>query len=65
MLHHGHLERVLLSQDVCWRDHLHFYGGNGYDYLLRHFVPKLAQSGVSKEQIHIMTVENPKRALAV
>jgi phosphotriesterase-related protein len=53
----------LLSHDVCLQAHLHAYGGGGYDFILTDFVPQLLDAGVSKEQIHVLTVENPRSAL--
>jgi phosphotriesterase-related protein len=61
----GYAERMLLSHDVCWRSHLHHYGGGGFDYIAKTFIPKLKEKGVASEAIHTMTVENPKRVLTV
>jgi phosphotriesterase-related protein len=57
----GHGDRVLLSQDVFLKMMLTRYGGFGYAYLLRHFVPRLRRHGVSEEAIRTMLVENPRR----
>ena len=65
LIRRGHGERILLSHDTCWRSHLNHYGGHGFDYLSTTFLPKLKEKGVSDEAIHIMTVENPRRVLAV
>lgn len=62
-LSRGYLRQLLLSHDVCLKAHLHAYGGAGYDYILTNFVPRLLETGLSNEQIHILTVENPKSAL--
>lgn len=62
-LRRGYLRQLLLSHDVCLKAHLHAYGGSGYDYLPTTFVSKLLASGISREQVHILTVENPKAAL--
>ena len=59
----GHLRRLLLSHDVCVPVHLHAYGGGGYDYLFTDFIPRLVAAGLSQEQIHTLTVENPRSAL--
>jgi phosphotriesterase-related protein len=37
------------------------YGGFGYSYVLRHFVPRLKLHGVSEETIRTMLVDNPRR----
>jgi predicted metal-dependent phosphotriesterase family hydrolase len=59
----GHLERILLSQDVCHDSQLHRYGGNGYTYLADTFLPDLRSAGVSDAEIRTITVDNPRRLL--
>lgn len=63
MLRRGYLHQLLLSHDVCLKAHLHAYGGAGYDYLPTTFLEKLLTAGLSREEIHILTVENPRAAL--
>jgi len=65
LLSRGHVERVLLSQDVCHDSQLTRYGGNGYTYLARTFLPRLREAGVSEAEIETMTVANPRRILTV
>jgi predicted metal-dependent phosphotriesterase family hydrolase len=65
LLARGHVERVLLSQDVCHDSQLSHYGGNGYTYLARTFLPRLREAGVSDAEIATMTVDNPRRLLTV
>jgi phosphotriesterase-related protein len=57
----GHGDRVLLSQDVFLKMMLTRYGGFGYAYLLRHFVPRLKRHGVGEAAIRTMLVDNPRR----
>ena len=61
----GHVERVLLSQDVCHDSQLRRYGGNGYTYLGEAFLPRLREAGVSDAEIRTITVDNPRRLLTV
>lgn len=63
MIRRGHLERLLLSHDNCFRSHLVGYGGNGYAYIPTGFVPLLRKAGLSEEQLHVILVENPRRVL--
>jgi phosphotriesterase-related protein len=65
LLARGHVERVLLSQDVCHDSQLQRYGGNGYAYLGRTFLPRLREAGVSDAEIETMTVANPRRLLSL
>ena len=65
LLARGHAERILLSQDVCHDSQLTRYGGNGYTYLARTFLPRLRKAGVSDAEIETMTVANPRRLLTI
>ena len=65
LLEAGYEDRILLSQDVCMKMHLHAYGGTGYTFVLEKFLPYLRHLGVTDAQIHKMMVANPKRALAL
>lgn len=60
----GHADRILLSQDVCWKMHLKKYGGSGYTYIQETFLPYLETLGVSESDIHRIMVENPRRLLS-
>jgi predicted metal-dependent phosphotriesterase family hydrolase len=65
LLDRGHAERILLSQDVCHDAQLNRYGGNGYTYLARSFLPRLREAGVGDDEIETMTVANPRRLLTI
>jgi predicted metal-dependent phosphotriesterase family hydrolase len=59
LIDEGHLNQILLSGDICMKSHLRAYGGKGYDHVQSSFLPLLAASGVTPEQIQRMTVVNP------
>jgi phosphotriesterase-related protein len=61
----GFADKLLLSQDVFLKMMLTCYGGNGYAYILRHFVPRLRRHDVSQEAIQTMLVDNPARVFGV
>ena len=65
LLARGHVDRVLLSQDVCHDSQLTRYGGNGYAYLAETFLPRLRDAGVSEAEIATMTIDNPRRLLTI
>ena len=65
LLSRGHVERVLLSQDVCHDSQLRRYGGNGYTYLAETFLPRLRGAGVSDAEVDTMTIANPHRLLTI
>jgi predicted metal-dependent phosphotriesterase family hydrolase len=65
LLERGHVERLLLSHDVCDNSQLTFYGGNGYTYLQETFLPRLRAAGVGEAEIRQITVDNPRRILSI
>ena len=65
LLHRGHADRVLLSQDVCHTSQLRRYQGNGYTYLQTTFLPRLRERGVSQGEIDQLTIANPRRVLTI
>jgi len=56
----GFGDRVLLSQDVFLKMMLTRYGGFGYGYILKHFVPRLRRHGVDAETIARILTDNPR-----
>jgi len=65
LLNEGFEKQILLSQDVCHDSQLTSYGGNGYAYLQKSFLPSLAAAGVNAATIKTITVENPARLLTL
>jgi phosphotriesterase-related protein len=61
----GHLNQILLSGDVCTKQHLKKYGGKGYGHVLSQFLPLLRNHGLSEEDICTMIETNPAKALSV
>lgn len=57
----GFIQQILLSQDVFLKTMLTRYGGHGYGYILKHFVPRLRRHGVSDEQLETLMIANPQR----
>lgn len=60
----GYGGRILLSQDVFLKIMLTRYGGFGYGYILKHFVPRLKRHGVDQASIDRMLVDNPQSVFA-
>jgi len=60
----GFGDRLLLSQDVFLKMMLTSFGGFGYGYILKHFVPRLKRHGVGQAAIDRMLVDNPKTVFA-
>jgi phosphotriesterase-related protein len=59
----GHLDHIVLSQDICFRPLLRTYGGCGYGHVATVFSDLLRAEGVSDDELHQMLVVNPRRAL--
>ncbi len=57
----GHLDRVLLSQDVFIKMMLTRYGGNGYAFVQRHFLPRLQRHGMDAACRDSLLTTNPRR----
>jgi len=56
----GFLDRILLSQDVFLKMMLTRYGGFGYAYVQRHFLPRLRRHGVTAAQCAALVTDNPR-----
>ena len=61
----GFASQIMLSQDVCHDSQLLSYGGNGYTYLQKTFLPRLLAAGLDQQTIDQMTVKNPARVLTL
>jgi len=61
----GFVKQIMLSQDVCHDSQLLSYGGNGYTYLQKTFLPRLLTAGVDAAAIEQITVNNPARILTL
>jgi phosphotriesterase-related protein len=59
----GFLDRVLLSHDVCLRSQLAIADGPGFTLIWRDFIPRLRDRGMSDDEIDLLVVANPRRAL--
>ncbi len=60
----GYLNSVLMSQDVFLKMMLTRYGGFGYGYILKHFVPRLKRHDMDQRTIDHILVENPRRVFS-
>jgi phosphotriesterase-related protein len=65
LINEGFASQIMLSQDVCHDSQLLSYGGNGYTYLQKTFLPRLAAAGVDAATIEQITVKNPARVLTL
>lgn len=63
LVERGHLEQILVSQDVCHKTNLRHYGGEGYTHVLDRVLPLLTAKGLTAGQTQAITHGNPARAL--
>ena len=63
LLEEGHLDNILLSQDICMKVQTTAYGGYGRSHIFKNVLPLFTEAGITEEEIQTMLVENPKRAL--
>ena len=59
----GHLNQILMSQDVCIKTEMVAYGGYGCHHILRNVVPQMLARGISSDEIDTILIDNPKRLL--
>lgn len=65
LIERGHLDQIVLSQDMTRKSHLKKNGGIGFNYLFEEFIPKAKEHGITDEQLDQMLIHNPRRLLAV
>ncbi|MBS7792321.1 hypothetical protein KTR66_20180 [Roseococcus sp. SDR] len=63
LIEHGHLERVVISHDICYQSRLTRYGGHGYGHIFANVVPMMRRRGFSEAEIDAILVANPRRLL--
>lgn len=60
----GFLNQIHISTDVCWRTEIPRYGGYGRQHLYKNIVPRMRDSGFDEEELRVILVDNPARAVA-
>ena len=65
LIERGHLDRVIVSQDICFKAMLKKYGGAGYSHILENIVPSMKDEGITDEHLNTIFINNPKRLLTV
>ena len=63
LIAHGHLERVVISHDICYLNRLARFGGHGYGHIFRNVVPMMKRRGFTDAEIDAILVGNPRRLL--
>lgn len=64
MIENGYVKQLLISADMGRQAYLHAYGGGpGFEYILKKFIPRLLEEGISQADINTIFVDNPARWL--
>lgn len=64
LLREGHVDQLVIGCDVFTNSLHRRGGGHGYRYLLDWVVPRLRESGISDQEVEMLTVSNPARLLS-
>ncbi len=64
LIEHGYRDKLLISEDICYKTRLVKYGGEGYGHILDNVLPIMRRKGMSVDDIDAITVHNPATALA-
>ena len=65
LIERGHLARILISHDICYRSRLVRWGGHGYGHIFANVVPLMRRRGFSEAEVHAILVDNPRRLLTL
>lgn len=61
LLEAGYADRILLCAEIGWKTCYKAYGGWGYSHVYENILPWLEAVGATKDQLHTLMVENPRR----
>jgi phosphotriesterase-related protein len=64
-IENGFEDQILLSSDLTRKSHLSAFGGQGYDVVLRTFIPALKKEGIHEDVIKKLLVKNPQKAFSI
>jgi phosphotriesterase-related protein len=65
LIDQGYVKQILLADDNGRQSYFISYGGGpGLEYIPKVFVPLMSEAGISDEDIHQMTVLNPRAVLS-
>lgn len=63
LIQRGHLDRIVISHDICHRTRLTRYGGHGYQHIFANVIPMMRRRGFSETEIDTIIVRTPSRLL--
>jgi phosphotriesterase-related protein len=63
LIDRGHLARIVISHDICYRTRLTKFGGHGYGHIFENVVPMMRRRGFGADEIDAILVRNPRHLL--
>ena len=63
LIDRGHLDRVVISHDICQQVRLRNFGGHGYGHIFRNVLPLMRRRGFTEAEIQAILVDTPRRLL--
>lgn len=63
LIDEGFVERILMSQDVCFKTRMAAYGGVGYAHIAKYVRRWMPEMGIGQEAIQTILFDNPSRVL--
>ena len=65
LIERGHIDRVLISHDICGLTRLTRFGGHGYGHIFRNVLPMMRRRGFTVTEIDAILIDNPRRLLTI
>jgi phosphotriesterase-related protein len=59
----GFGRQITISHDICFKDKLITYGGQGYSHILENVTPLMRKKGIAEDDVRTMLVDTPRRLL--
>lgn len=63
LIERGHLDKIVISHDICQKPRLQSFGGHGYSHIYRNVIPMMRQREYTDHEIETILVSNPRRLL--
>ncbi len=65
LIENGHLDQIVISQDICYRTRLTEFGGHGYSHIFKNVLPLMRERGFTEDEIDTILVRTPRRLLTI
>ncbi|MFC4352263.1 phosphotriesterase [Fodinicurvata halophila] len=65
LIEHGHLDQIVISQDICYRTRLSQFGGHGYAHIFKNVLPLMRERNYTENEIEAILVRTPRRILTI